>query len=131
MPGEKILAIDDNQDILDCLQVQLKRRGYQVWTANNGEEGLKKAENEIPDLILLDIKMPTMDGLTFMRRLRRFEDLRKIPIVVMTGYEPMRDMFQFEGVTDFVVKTGDMNDIYEAIKRNLHKIPQQENKPTP
>lgn len=124
MPGEKVLAVDDNQDILDCLRVLLKRRGYQPFIANEGEEGLKIAEKEIPDLILLDIKMPHMDGLTFIRRLRRLDELKKIPIVIMTGYEPMRDMFQFEGIAEYVLKSGDLNAIFEAIERNLHKTSQ-------
>ena len=124
MPGEKILAVDDNQDILECLRLSLKKRGYQVFIANDGEEGLKIAEDEIPNLILLDIKMPTMDGLTFMRRLRKFDELKKIPVVILTGYEPMRDMFQFEGIADYVIKTGDMQSIIEAVEKNLQKNPQ-------
>ena len=119
MAGQKILIIDDNQDFVRLLEVNLSKRGYQVVTAANGAEGLKKVETEKPQLILLDIKMPEMDGFTFVRLLKKDEKIQKIPVVVLTGYEPMRDMFRFEGVEDYFLKTDDTKDLLKAIEKIL------------
>ena len=119
MAGQKILIVDDNQDFMKLLEVNLTKRGYQVVTAVNGEEGLKKAEIEKPQLILLDIKMPQMDGFTFVRLLKKDEKIQKIPVVVLTGYEPMRDMFKIEGVKDYFLKTDDMKILLQAIEKIL------------
>ncbi len=63
MKGKKILLIDDEQDILEILSYNLEKEGYQVFTANNGNEGIVKAKEIIPDLILLDVMMPEKDGI--------------------------------------------------------------------
>lgn len=120
MAGKKILAIDDNVDILKCLRLGLEKQGYQTILANNGEEGLKFAELEKPDLILLDIKMPQMDGYTFVRELKKNPTLKNIPVIVLTGYEPMRDMFQFEGVNGYFLKTDDLKILFEMVEKTLN-----------
>jgi two-component system alkaline phosphatase synthesis response regulator PhoP len=63
MKEKKILLIDDEQDILEILSYNLRKEGYQVYTANNGNEGIAKAKEIIPDLILLDVMMPEKDGI--------------------------------------------------------------------
>lgn len=70
MEGKKILIVDDEPDILEILSYNLRKEGYQVETANNGEEGLKKALQVLPDLIILDIMMPQMDGVEVCRSIR-------------------------------------------------------------
>ncbi len=119
MPGKKILLVDDDPDFLQLLEFDLKKQGYTIVTAGNGEEGLEKAHAEKPALIILDIKMPKMDGYTFVRRLKKEEDTKTIPLIVLTSYEPMKDMFQLEGVKDYFVKSVDMQGLMKAVDAHL------------
>ncbi len=119
MSGKKILVVDDDADFSQLLQFDLKKNGYTVVGACNGEEGLVKAASEKPDLIVLDIKMPKMDGYTFVRKLKKDLDMKSIPLIVLTSYEPMKDMFQLEGVNDYFVKSANMEGLLTAIKKNI------------
>lgn len=119
MAGKKILIVDDDQDFLQLLEFDIKKHGYTVVSASNGEEGLEKAKAEKPDLIILDIKMPKMDGYTFVRRLKKDEDTKEVPLIVLTSYEPMKDMFQLEGVKDYFVKSVDMQGLMKAVDSYL------------
>ena len=119
MPGNKVLIVDDDQDFSQLLAFDLKKKGYTVVSACNGEEGLEKVKLEKPDLIVLDIKMPKMDGYTFVRRLKKDDENKDIPVVVLTSYEPMKDMFQLEGVKDYFVKSVDMQGLMKAIDAYL------------
>jgi len=94
MPNAKILIVDDDRDFVQLLEFDLKKQGYATVCAFNGEEGLEKARTEHPSLIILDIKMPKIDGYTFVRRLHKQDETKNIPVIVLTSYEPMKDMFQ-------------------------------------
>lgn len=119
MPGTKILIVDDNKDFATALQERLEGKGYEVITACDGPEGLEKAVAEKPALILLDIKMPQMDGLTFVRRLRKMTPIQKTHVMILTGYETMRDMFALEGIKDYFLKTADMATILATVDQKL------------
>lgn len=83
----KILVVDDEPDILEILSYNLKKEGFTVFTANNGEEGLKKAEKEKPDLIILDIMMPQMDGVEVCRNIRSRKEFDTTLIAFLTARE--------------------------------------------
>jgi len=119
MVGDVILLIDDDQDFAKLVGITLKHRNYQVVLAQDGEDGLKKAELIHPNLILLDIKMPQMDGFTFVRQLKKNDKIKDIPVIVLTGFEPMRDMFEFEGISDYFVKTSDKELLFQTIEKHL------------
>lgn len=119
MANPKILLVDDDPDFKQLLSFDLKKNGYDVVMAGDGEEGLAKADKEKPDLILLDIKMPRMDGYTFVRHLKKSEATASIPLIVLTSYEPMKDMFQMEGVNDYYVKSVDTEGLFTTIKKHL------------
>lgn len=121
MPGEKILLVDDDQDFAQLLEFDLRKKGYAVVRAGNGEEGLEKVKTERPSLIVLDIKMPKMDGYTFVRRLKKEPGDKDIPVIVLTSYEPMKDMFQLEGVSDYFVKAANMEGLMKVIEKYLFK----------
>ncbi|MBI5916537.1 MAG: response regulator transcription factor [Bacteroidetes bacterium] len=87
MEDKKILVVDDEPDILEILSYNLKKEGYNVITANNGEEGLKIAEQELPDLIILDIMMPQMDGVEMCRQLRNRREFDGTLIAFLTARE--------------------------------------------
>lgn len=85
MAKKLILAIDDEKDILKLLQYNLEREGYQVLTAKSGEEGLETARVKHPDLIVLDIMLPEMDGLEVCKILRSNKETKHIPILMLTA----------------------------------------------
>lgn len=86
-PSKKILIVDDEPDILEFLQYNLKKEGYAVVTANDGKHAIKVAEAEQPDLIILDIMMPEMDGVETCRLLRSHKDFAATPIAFLTARE--------------------------------------------
>ncbi len=84
-PLKKILIVDDEPDILEFLQYNLKKEGYLVVTASDGQEAIATAEREHPDLIILDIMMPEMDGIETCRQLRKHKDFVDTPIAFLTA----------------------------------------------
>lgn len=85
--GKKILVIDDEQDLCETVKAQLEANNFKVSTAQNGEDGLDKAKNYKPDLIILDLMMPMMDGFEVCRRLKKNSGTALIPIIVLTALE--------------------------------------------
>ncbi|MDD5449289.1 MAG: response regulator [Candidatus Omnitrophica bacterium] len=81
----KILVIDDEPSIVDALRERLEFYGYEVVSANDGLEGLKKAESESPDIIILDIIMPKMHGFEVCKRLKEKPSTKHIPVILITG----------------------------------------------
>ncbi|MFO7944277.1 MAG: response regulator [Anaerolineales bacterium] len=81
----KILIVDDNLDSLDLLELLLQRTGYETMTAPTGESGLASARQERPDLILLDIVLPDMDGYQVLEALRSSKETRGTPVILITG----------------------------------------------
>lgn len=85
MSKQTILVVDDERDLLDLIEYNLKKEGFKVLKAENGEEGISKAKEHRPDLILLDIMMPKMDGLEAVEIMRKDDDLKKTPIIFLTA----------------------------------------------
>lgn len=82
---QKILLVDDEQDILEFLSYNLKKEGYSVFTANNGKEAITIAKKVTPDLIILDVMMPDMDGIETCRGLREIPELKNVMIAFLTA----------------------------------------------
>jgi DNA-binding response OmpR family regulator len=103
---EKILIVDDDVDTLKLVGLMLERQGYDISVANNGAQGIRKAAAEVPDLILLDVMMPDMDGYEVTQRLRSEPALAHIPIVMFTAKSMVDDKVAgFEaGVDDYLTK---------------------------
>ena len=106
MSQKKILAIDDEPDVLEFLRLVLTRSGYEVVTATNGTEGLIKAHVERPDLVLLDIMMEKMDGWETLRLLRLEEGGRETPVVILSARAEPKDKIRAlqEGAVDYITK---------------------------
>jgi two-component system response regulator PrrA len=81
----KILIVDDDEGVTQTFARMLRLEGYQVRTALNAEKGLAEAEESHPDAIILDLRMPLVDGLGFLRRLRSYDHQRRIPVAIVTG----------------------------------------------
>lgn len=122
MTTKKIMIIDDDVELLRLVKTRLKVNEYEVITASNGEEGLEKARAERPNLILLDIQMPKMDGYTFIKTLRKEEgSLKDVPIIVISAKGKMEDLFRMEGVSDYIVKPFEAKDLLEKVEKYREK----------
>jgi CheY-like chemotaxis protein len=117
----KILVVDDEADLVSTVQYRLRWYHYEVITAANGKEGLEKATNEKPDLILLDIRMPVMDGYEMLERLKNRPDLKDIPVIMFTAYSDARDIAKAIdfGIVDYVTKPFDFIELMEKITNAL------------
>lgn len=106
MHKKKILLIDDEVDILEILSYNLEKEGYLVETATNGNEGIQKAKEVIPDLILLDVMMPEKDGIETCQELRQIKELQNTLIVFLSARsEEFSQLAGFQaGANDYVVK---------------------------
>jgi two-component system alkaline phosphatase synthesis response regulator PhoP len=119
----KILVVDDEPNIVQTLQDRLEMNDYQVVTAVNGQAGLEKATSEQPDIILLDVIMPIMDGLEMLERLRKNEATRSIPVIMLTARSQNQDVARANGfgIEDYVVKPFDLSELLEKIEAILEK----------
>jgi two-component system, cell cycle response regulator len=124
-PGETplILVVDDNPDNLEIISTRLRFRGYDVEVAERGEEALAKVHEANPDLILLDIMMPDMDGYEVARRIRAEEDLAYIPIIVVTARDSTEDKVTGldAGADDYLTKPINFPEL-EARVRSMLRI---------
>ncbi len=115
-----VLVVDDEPEIVRLLRSYLERDGYRVVTASNGEEALYVARHESPDLVLLDILMPRMDGLEFTRRVRREQD---VPIIMLTARaEEMDRIVGLEiGADDYVTKPFSPREVVARVRAVLRR----------
>ena len=125
----KILVVDDEEHIVMILKDSLEFSGFHVVTAYNGEEALESVEKEHPDLIVLDIGMPKLDGWEVCRRLKGNNATKHIPIIILTAYAQMSDQKKGAalGAERFVSKPCDLTYLVEEINALLT----QKSPPTP
>ncbi len=121
---KRILIVEDEEIMLDLLQRKLKTHGYEVLVARDGEEGLKSIKEEKPDLIIMDLVMPKMDGFMVMEEIQKDEDLKKIPLIVVSNsgqpveLNRVRDL----GAKDWLIKTEfNPQELVEKIKKQLNE----------
>ncbi|QPF72633.1 response regulator [Roseateles sp. DAIF2] len=118
MPIRNILLVDDSKTELHHLSEILVKRGYQVRTAENGEEALKRLEEEKPDLILMDVVMPGQNGFQLTRSITRDERFTDVPVIMCTskGQETDRVWGLRQGARDYVVKPVKAEELLAKIK---------------
>ncbi len=106
MTGRKILIIEDNEQNLYLMRFLLEKNGFQVSEARDGPQGIRRACELLPDMILLDIQLPLMDGYSVAGELRRKEELKRTPIIAVTSYAMPgdREAALRAGVTDYIEK---------------------------
>lgn len=117
----KILIVDDEPFNVDYLEQELADLGYETISAGNGQEALQKVRSDAPDLILLDVMMPVMDGLTVCRLLKEQDETRLIPIVIMTALDRIEDRIAGikAGADDFLTKPVDDRELVARIETTL------------
>jgi DNA-binding response OmpR family regulator len=103
---KKILVVEDDRFLRRACEASLRQRGFAVLVAVDGEEGLRVAQAEQPDLILLDMLMPRMDGLAMLRSLRDAEATRAIPVLILSNSSRQSDIDELRalGIADYLVK---------------------------
>jgi CheY-like chemotaxis protein len=121
MKKQHILVIEDNEQNLYLMRFLLEKHGYTVADARSGREGLKAAEQQKPDLILLDIQLPEMDGYTVAVELRKRKWLAHVPIVAVTSYAMAGDREKAldSGATDYIEKPIDPATFVKSIELHL------------
>ena len=114
----RILIIEDNEKNLKLFSVIVKSLGYEILTAMNGEEGVKIAKEESPDLILMDIQMPVMDGITAFNILKSDEKTKNIPVIALTSYAMAgdRERLLAAGFVDYISKPIDKDGFIKTIE---------------
>jgi pilus assembly protein CpaE len=122
--SQKILIIDDDLDTLRLVGLMLQRQGYQISAATNGQQGLEKAFEEDPDLILLDVMMPDMDGYEVTRRLRSNPSTLETPILMFTAKTQLDDkVIGFEvGANDYLTKPTHPSELQARVKTLLARV---------
>jgi DNA-binding response OmpR family regulator len=126
MAGEKILVMDDSPLVRKLAEVSLQEAGYEVYTASDGEEGLKIAEQIKPDLILVDFIMPKMTGSQVCKLIRENETLKDIPIILITGKGETvgQALIEKYGILDYFIKPFKSEELVEKINQVLSKAPE-------
>ncbi len=123
MAKKKILVVDDEEDILELVRYNLSREGYKILCASSGEEGLKTAKVEKPNLIVLDLMLPGIDGLDVTRRLKGDDNTRKISIVMLTAKGEEADIVAgLElGAEDYITKPFSPRILVARVKAALRR----------
>ena len=118
---KKILIVDDEADIIEILQFVLESNGYECITAFDGEEGLKLAREANPDLIILDVMMPKMNGYKISRLLKYDAKYKNIPILMLTARSQDTDKALGEetGADEYITKPFQIENIVETVKKYL------------
>jgi two-component system, cell cycle response regulator DivK len=121
-PMFKILLVEDNEMNRDMLKRRLERKGYEVVIAADGKEALRMAELQTPDLILMDIRLPVMDGWEAMRRLKILPETKSIPIIALTAHAMAGDMEKCmdAGCDDYDTKPIDFPRLLEKMQALLN-----------
>ena len=120
---KKILVVDDEPNIVRTVADRLKMSGYDVVTAVDGEAAVAAALSDKPDLILLDLVMPGLDGIGALQRLRQMEQTRTIPVIMLTARSQVQDIERATaaGVTHYVVKPFDLVEVLDRVKQELSR----------
>ncbi|MFO8132590.1 MAG: response regulator [Thermoplasmatota archaeon] len=148
MHDEKIMVVDDEYEVADIVKKMLESEGYDVVVANSGDECLEKLEEETPDLILLDIMMPGMDGWETLRNIKSSEATKDIPVSMLTALpltpddtmdkpldsienyivKPFTKKILLHKIRDILERKKEINDMYDKIKREVGEAEAEEYK---
>lgn len=126
--GPKVLVVDDEPDVLLLCRVNLEFEGYRVTEAADGEEALEQMRRDRPDIILLDVMMPKMDGWEVLRTAKADDDLKTIPIVMLTARVQDQDQIRgwSEGAADYITKPFSPLALSQVLQDALATTPEEE-----
>ena len=120
----KILYVEDNEDNIYMLKMRLERKGYNVVISRDGAEGVLKAKTENPDLILMDVGLPSMDGYDATKILKNSEETKNIPIIILTAHALVTDVEKAKqaGADEFETKPINTASLLAKIEKLIKKI---------
>jgi two-component system alkaline phosphatase synthesis response regulator PhoP len=123
MSPKKILIVDDEVDLVETVRFPLEMEGFNVLVSYNGEDALNKARKESPDLIILDLMLPKLDGYKVCRLLKFDEKYKHIPILMLTAKTQEKDKIlgMETGADEYITKPFEMDDLLEKVKTYLNK----------
>ena len=116
---ERILLVDDDDGLRDLYEEELEEEGYEVLTAKNGKEALQKLKKEKPNLIVLDIVMPVMDGIEAIGFM--IEKNKTIPVILHTSHPGYREDFMSWAADAYVIKSSDLSELKATIRKLLER----------
>ncbi len=114
---KKILLIDDEESIHLLYREEFEEEGYEVHSALSGEEALEKVALINPDLVILDINMPGMNGIDVLRRLKEMNS--KMPVILSSAYQEFKQDLASWASDDYIVKSSNLDELKESVKRHL------------
>jgi two-component system, OmpR family, alkaline phosphatase synthesis response regulator PhoP len=125
---QTILVVDDEQDLLDLIEYNLRHEGFDVLTAENGQDGIRIAKEHHPSLVLLDIMMPQMDGIEVCDKMREDPELKTIPIIFLTARSDEKTEIEGlnKGADDFITKPISTSKLISRIKAVLRRFSETE-----
>lgn len=125
MAKENILVVDDEEDVVELVRYNLEKEGYEVYSAGTGEDAFDKARSKLPDLVVLDLMLPGIDGLEVCRKLKSDSRTRHIPVIMLTAKGEEADIVSgLElGAEDYVTKPFSPKVLVARIRRILRKVP--------
>jgi len=120
----EILIIDDEKDTANLIKLYLEDKGFKTIVALNGPDGVNLAKEKRPDLILLDLRMPGMDGFSVMKVLKMDKETEKIPVIILTGHDTKgyREKCLMLGATEYMTKPFTEDDITKEIEERIRKV---------
>ncbi len=122
--ARKILVVDDERHIVRLVQVNLEKVGYQVLTAYDGVEALEQVAKESPDMIILDVMMPRMDGFEVLKKLQADAKTRDIPVIMLTARAQDADIFRgwSSGVSSYLTKPFNPRELLTFVERIFQSL---------
>ncbi len=122
MASKKILVIDDEPEMLNLVRFTLERAGYEVSTCDNGRQAWDTIVKTGPDLLILDVMLPGIDGYSLQIKISQDENTKHIPIIVLTALEPSKTLFQkFSQVAGFMTKPFKTEALVETVQKAIGK----------
>jgi two-component system alkaline phosphatase synthesis response regulator PhoP/two-component system response regulator VicR len=120
----KILVVDDQKHIVRLVQVTLERAGYEVACAYDGVEALEQVAKDLPDMVVLDVMMPRMDGFEVLQRLQADPKLQTIPVIMLTAKAQDADIFKgwSQGVSSYLVKPFNPRELLTFVQRIFQSL---------
>lgn len=122
--NRRVVYIEDEQEMIDLVRLILARKGFEVMGANGGREGLDTVRRSLPDLVLLDLMMPDMDGWDVYQQMRADESTRQIPVIIITAKAQNIDKvlgLQIAKVDDYIAKPFSPQELVDSVEKVLGK----------
>lgn len=119
MPDKNILIVDDDRLIIKILVPYLESKGFKVSSACDGEEGIEAIKSVVPDLLILDVQMPKMNGYSFLFELKKIPGADKLPVIILTSKDGMAEIFKYEGVKEYINKPVNNDALLQLIQKYI------------